>query len=399
MCRLMPGYMVADTARVPPTSPMSRSLRILHVSEAFGGGIVGVVAPLAERLTAAGHSVAIAYGVRPETPADVRHELSGDVEVFALPWRRRTLLEQLRAARALRELAAQWEPDVVHLHSSFAGLVGSLALSRRCVLVYSPHGYSFTRSSDAPLRLWAYKAAERFVARRVDVVAAVSESEAAQARAGVGARNVEVVPNGIPELDPGELPGVPTRPVPRVVGMGRADHQRQPDAAGRILAGVRDLAEIEWIGGGTPSDDGIRTLESHGVPVTGWLDQADARARLAEATAYLHWSAWDGRSLAVLEAMAHDVVVVASDIAANREVLSPEQVCATEDEAIELLRAIVTDGEVRDRLLAGQRARRDSYSALEMTSQWEAVYQRLSPGADRGMFLVPEPRPDVYSAP
>jgi glycosyltransferase involved in cell wall biosynthesis len=378
---------------------MSRSLRILHVSEAFGGGIVGVVAPLAERLTAAGHSVAVAYGVRPETPADVRHELSDDVEVFPLPWRKRTVAEQLRAAKALRQLAAEWEPDVVHLHSSFAGVVGSMALSRRYVLVYSPHGYSFTRSSDPLLRRRAYKAAERYVARRVDVVAAVSGSEAAQARAAVGAQSVEVVPNGIPELDPGALPEVPARVVPRAVGMGRADHQRQPDAAGRILASVRDVAEVEWIGGGTPSDEGIRTLESHGVPVTGWLEQPDARERLASATAYLHWSAWDGRSLAVLEAMACDVVVVASDIAANREVLSPEQVCATEKEAAELLRAVVTDEETRERLLAGQRTRRDAYSALEMATQWEAVYLAVSPGAERGPVLVPEPRPDVYSAP
>jgi len=185
---------------------MSRSLRILHVSEAFGGGIVGVVAPLAERLTGAGHSVAVAYGVRPETPADVRNELSDDVEVFPLPWHRRTMREQVRAAKALRRLAAEWEPDVVHLHSSFAGVVGSMALARRYVLVYSPHGYSFTRTTDAPLRRLAYRAAERYVARRVDVVAAVSESEAAQARAGVRAPAVEVVPNGIPELDPGALP-------------------------------------------------------------------------------------------------------------------------------------------------------------------------------------------------
>lgn len=378
---------------------MSRSLRILHVSEAFGGGIVGVVAPLAERLTESGHSVAVAYGVRPETPDDVRNELSEGVEVFALPWRRRTLPEQWRAARALRRLAAEWRPDVVHLHSSFAGVVGSTALAGRYVLVYSPHGYSFTRTSDAAPRRLAYLAAERYVARRVDAVAAVSESEAVHARKGARARSVEVVPNGIPQLDPGALPEVPPRPVRRVVGMGRADHQRQPDSAGRILASVRDVAEVEWIGGGTPSDEGIRTLESHGVSVSGWLEQSEARRRLGAATAYLHWSAWDGRSLAVLEAMACDVVVVASDIAANREVLSPEQVCASEQEAAELLRAVLTDDEVRERLLAGQRARRDSFSATQMTAQWEAVYQRVACDADRGRIPVPEPRPDVSSAP
>ena len=53
----------------------------------------------------------------------------------------------------------------------------------------------------------------------------------------------------------------------------------------------------------------------------------------------------------------------------------------------------------RERLLAGQRIRRDSYSAMEMAAQWEAVYMRFAPEAERGVILMPEPRPDVYSAP
>ncbi|HKN94020.1 MAG TPA: glycosyltransferase [Thermoleophilaceae bacterium] len=378
---------------------MSRSLRILHVSEAFGGGIVGVVAPLAERLADAGHSVAVAYGVRPETPANVRNEVSPDVEVFPLPWHKRSMREQLSAAKALRRLAAEWEPDVVHLHSSFAGVVGAMALGRRYTLVYSPHGYSFTRTSDPAPRRFAYRLAERYLARRVDVVAAVSESEARLAREAAHAPLVEVVPNGIPQLDPGATPEPLERPFARVAGMGRADHQRQPDAAGRILSSVSDVAEVEWIGGGTPSDDGIRVLASHGVNVTGWLEKDEARERLANATAYLHWSAWDGRSLAVLEAMAHDVVVVASDIEPNREILSPLQICSSEEEAAQLLRAVVTDEAVRERLLADQRERREGFSAMEMAAEWEAVYTRAAARVDRGVILVAEARADVSSAP
>jgi len=237
------------------------------------------------------------------------------------------------------------------------------------------------------------------VARRVHVVAAVSESEARLARDAARAPLVEVVPNGIPELDPGATPEPLERPVARVAGMGRADHQRQPDAAGRILSSVSDVAEVEWIGGGTPSDDGIRVLASHGISVTGWLEKAEARERLAKATAYLHWSAWDGRSLAVLEAMAHDVVVVASDIEANREILSPLQICSSEEEAAQLLRAVVTDEAVRERLLAEQRERRETYSAMAMAGEWELVYQHVAARADRGVILVTEARADVSSAP
>jgi glycosyltransferase involved in cell wall biosynthesis len=376
---------------------MSAPIRILHVAESFATGVAGVVIPLSEHLLDSGHSVAIAYGVRPETPADVRSHLRKEVELFPLPWVDRTVREQLSAARALRQLVREWDPDVVHLHSSFAGLVGSFTVRGR-PLVYSPHGYSFTRSSDSWLRRRAYRAAERYVSRRVAVVAAVSESEAAQARDAIGARNVDVVPNGIPALDPCAKPQVPEREQVRVVGMGRTNDQRQPDATGRILRGLKDVAEVEWIGGGLPGDNGTEILESHGVPVTGWLGHPEADERLAQATAYLHWSAWDGRALSVLEAMAHDVVVVASDIPANREVLGEEQVCASEQEAAELLRAVVTDAGVRERLLAAQRERRGAYSALEMSTRWEALYGRVV-RLPANAVVAPEPGSDVSLAP
>ncbi|HEY8582463.1 MAG TPA: glycosyltransferase family 4 protein [Capillimicrobium sp.] len=352
-------------------------LRILHVSEAFGGGLLGVVAELARRLADDGHTVAVAHGRRPETPADVPAALGPGIEVFALGWDRRTPAEQLRAARALRRLVRSWEPDVVHLHSSFAGVVGAVALPSGVPTVYSPHGYSFSRSSDGGARRRAYLTAERFVARRIDMLGGVSDSEADQARRIVGAPRVCVVCNGIPELDPGQLPAPVADRDRLIVGMGRADAQRQPDAAGRILARVRDVAEVRWIGGGTPTDEGIRVLESHGVPVTGWLEPAAAKAQLGRALAFLHWSAWDGQPLAILEAMARDVVVVASDIPANRDLVGPRQVCSTEDEAVELLRGVVEDPALREELLDEQRARRDRYSTRRMTDDWEAVYRRL----------------------
>jgi glycosyltransferase involved in cell wall biosynthesis len=187
---------------------------------------------------------------------------------------------------------------------------------------------------------------------------------------------------------------VPARLHPVVLGLGRADAARRPAGTGRILAALRDVAEVEWVGGGTATDAGIRTLQAHGIPVTGWLDQDEAKARLAGATAYLHWSAWDGQPLAVLEAMARDVAVVASDIPPNRELVGAAQVCAGEEEAIALLRAIVADAAVRDRLIDAQRERRAHYSAARMAGEWETVYRRLC-----GAAPVPEPQPGVPAAP
>ena len=76
--------------------------------------------------------------------------------------------------------------------------------------------------------------------------------------------------------------------------------------------------------------------------------------------------------------MAQDVVVVASDIPANRELLGPRQVCRTEEAAVELLRAVITEPALRADLLAEQRSRRTRHGADRMVTDWLGVYRRLS---------------------
>jgi glycosyltransferase involved in cell wall biosynthesis len=353
-------------------------VRILHVTEASGSGVLGVVKTLTEGTSAAGHHVAVAFGTRPETPADLQAWPTRGADAFPLPWHERTPRAQLTAARALRRLVRDWEPDVVHLHSSFAGVVGAIVLGGRVPLVYTPHGYAFQRVSESRSRLLAYRAAEWLVARRVTLVGAVSEAEGELARTRIRAPRVAVVPNGIPELDFDEPSPPPERIDPLVVAMGRLDAARSPAASARILAAVADLTAVRWIGGGPSAAES--TLRVANIEVTGWLPREQASSQLAGATACLHWSAWDGSPLAILEAMAHDVVVVASDIPPNRELLGPGQVVADEAEAVALLRAVLTDPQVRDALLERQRARRGRFSAQQMVAGWLALYERLAGG-------------------
>ena len=115
----------------------------------------------------------------------------------------------------------------------------------------------------------------------------------------------------------------------RSVGSWRPGH---PAATARILAAVSDVADVTWIGQAPHDED--EPLRSLGVPITGWLDHGEAVARLARASVMVHWSAGDGASLAVLEAMAVGTAVVASDIPANRELLGDAQVVSTQAEAI-----------------------------------------------------------------
>jgi glycosyltransferase involved in cell wall biosynthesis len=353
-------------------------LRILHVTEAAGSGTLEVVSTLCAGLIEAGHEVAVATGERPETPADLGAVLPAGVALRPLPWTRRTPSHQLAAARQLRRLAADWAPDVVHLHSSFAGAVGALALGGHRT-IYSPHAYSFARASEPAWRRAAYRSAERLIARRCALVGAVSHAEAELARTGARASRVVAVPNGIPELDPGRAPDPRPDRGRTVVAMGRIGPQRRPAESAWILSRLAGTASVEWIGGAPAAEDA--PLRAAGVPITGWLPRPQALDALAQAQVYLHWSAWDGQSLSILEALARDVVVVASDIPANRELVGGRQVVGTPEAALELARRVLDDDDLRASLLAAQRAARPRWGAARMVEDWIATYRRMSSAA------------------
>jgi glycosyltransferase involved in cell wall biosynthesis len=366
-------------------------MRILHVTEASASGTFEVVRSLAERLAADGHDVAVAAGRRPETAEDPASLFTADVEYIPFPWQRRTLLEQVSAARALRALVRRWRPDLVHLHSAFAGVVGVAALAHAGMpLVYTPHGSPLGRSSDGRLRIAAYRRIEAAVARRVALVGAVSQAEAALVTGVAPTARITVVPNGIAELDAGALPDVRTRTRARAVAFGRITRQRRPEETAHILRGLTPEAEVCWIGGGTPAD--IAPVRAAGVPITGWLPRVAAVEHLATATLLVHWSAWDGAALAVLEAMAHDVVVVGSDIPPNRELIGDAQVCDSVADAVQLGRAVLADPVLRLQLLQRQRARGARYGADGMATRWALEYRRV-------LGCAPAPAADAAEAP
>ncbi len=363
-----------------PAGATARPLRLLHVVESFGGGTYEVVRTLAAGLADAGHDVTVAHGRRPVTPSaqEIRQAFPPSISLVPLGWADRRLTSQLRAARTLHGLIRRLDPDVVHLHSSFAGFVGALALPRGAASVFTPHGYSISAPGLTRANRAARTAAERFVAHRVSVVGAVSAPEAELARQAAHARDVVVVPNGIPELDRGCEPAPRPRPVPRVVAMGRVEPARRPAETAAILRAVRDVAEVLWIGG--PGPDETRDPNLADIPSTGWLTRDEAFDALASAVVLVQWSAWEGLPLAVLEAFARDVIVVGSDIPALADLLGPGQVRAEPGAAAELVREAVVSPEVRSRLLAGQQRRRGAYSATAMVARWSAVYAALALG-------------------
>ncbi|MBD0330376.1 MAG: glycosyltransferase, partial [Thermoleophilia bacterium] len=181
-----------------------RALSVVHVTEPVDGGVARCALYLVGDQAARGWRVAVLAPPDREFAAAV--ERAG---ARALPWRlaarqaaaRRTGfpgLSLLRAARAVADAAAATRADVVHLHSSQAGLAGRLALRGRRPTVFLPNAWSFYAvdgiARSAVVR-W-----ERVAARWASAIVCASEGERRDGiRAGIRA-NWRMIPNGI-DLD------------------------------------------------------------------------------------------------------------------------------------------------------------------------------------------------------
>lgn len=54
------------------------------------------------------------------------------------------------------EIGIEWpelKPDVIHLHSSKAGVIGRVAFNGEIPMFYTPHGYSFLMENYKPMKI------------------------------------------------------------------------------------------------------------------------------------------------------------------------------------------------------------------------------------------------------
>lgn len=326
---------------------MSRS--ILHVAQPRDAGVPRVAAGLVADQVKRGLAVSVA------SPPDGELRLAAErAGARWLPWSATrdpgpaTLVEGRRLAAIIGEVDA----DLVHLHSSKAGLAGRLVLRGRRPVVFQPNAWSFEAAGGALGR--GAIAWERLGARWADVIVCVSGDERRRGeQAGVRGRFAEI-PNGVDlTLYPvatqedrsaarAALGVAPETPL--AVTVGRLARQKGQDvllsAWPRVLERVHD-AELVLVGDG-PDRDELEALAAPRVRFAG--AGQDVAAWLAAATVTVLPSRWEaGLSLVAMEAMASARSVVSADVAGTREGLAEGCGAVVAIEAVEPLAVEVAE--------------------------------------------------------
>lgn len=300
-----------------------RALEVINTSRLSGGAehLRRLAGPLIE----AGWEVTIACPADGPV-ADSWRGLGAKVEHVDMMRRR----VNPGAILELRRLMLRLRPDLIHCHGTRAAFLGGLArrAATRAPMLYTVHGFSFRKEMTGVQRGF-YLLVEKLLCRTAGRVIFVSQADADEARRrGLAGRTpCSVIPNGVDarRFAPRRaMSGSPDSPL--VVTVARLVPQKGIEYlidAAAIVHRESPGCRFQIVGDG-PLLPALRArARSLGLDETLFFTGASAQVEeiLAAADIFVLPSLWEGLPMALLEAMAAGLPVVATDTSGSREII------------------------------------------------------------------------------
>ncbi|MCF9124664.1 glycosyltransferase [Vibrio parahaemolyticus] len=308
--------------------------KVLHITEAFGGG---VQTALYSYVHSSRHEPYEHFLLARARHNDLIKDSNHDV--FAqTKWVEGGLLQFVRDAN---QTINDIKPDIVHLHSSKAGFLGRFLKLNRARLVYTPHCYAFEREDISGFARQLYKALEKVMLNKIDVVAGCSQRECDLA-ISIGAKRAELLNNYVSYQSATRV-GRDHQAALNIVVLGRVAPQKDPRFLLNTLRCLNRFAlnrqlDITWIGGGDKELE--QALRAEGVLVTGMLPRDEVVKKLQASDLYLHTAAWEGMPLTILEAAKLHLPMVIRSIGATKDLNYPFLAQTPEDMAKQMTHCI-----------------------------------------------------------
>jgi glycosyltransferase involved in cell wall biosynthesis len=310
-----------------------------------------------------------------------------------------------RAYRALRKAIRRLQPEVVHTHSSKAGILGRAAAwhERVPAVIHTIHGLPFG-PSETRLKNQLYIALERWAARRCHAIVGVCDAMADQALdAGVGVREqYSTVYSGM-DVDTFLNPKRSRESVRQELGLADQDVAfgtvaRLFERKGHddILAVAHEVlrrnpnVRFVFIGDGILRDRLVRETErlgvAHAFRFTGLVPPDQIPELLHGLDAVVHPSLREGLARVLPQALLVERPVISYDIDGAREVVLPETGILLAPRDLEGLTAAILrlagDDQLRARM--GQEGRyrfAHQFRHETMTAQLRSLYERVLAGS------------------
>lgn len=339
-------------------------MRIMHITEALGGGVLNIIHQLASLQSNDDHNVIIVHSRRSDTPKPDELAMLFPQPVKCIELSMETSISPLRDLNgliAIIKLINKEAPDVVHLHSSKAGVLGRLAckiIGRSNSCFYTPHGFSFLRKDLSIRKRHIFAKIEKLSSYFGGTTIACSQSELEHAVNSAGQKRSVLVENSIPlEL---VTKAIGSTESCQIVSSGRLCNQKNPSAFCQLAVELsNEPASFLWIGDGELKQElMVDGSFPTNLTVTGWISRTLVAKHLHHSDIFIMTSLWEGMPLALIEAQASGLPSVVLDVEGCKDIVTngiTGFVCQDITDMKDKIRLLIADTALREKMGAAAR--------------------------------------------
>lgn len=288
----------------------------------MGGASVHVL-DLANYAIQQGHEVTIIVGGK-----GIFNQKANEKEINCISSRRlvRAIhpINDFLAFFELKKLIVSIAPDVVHLHSTKAGVIGRLvARSLGIPAIFTAHGWAFTEGVSS-FHAKLYKQVERFMSRLSSKIITVSTYDKYLAVENNVASEelIETVHNGVPIIECNFVKR--QHDACSLIMVARFD---QPKNHKDLITALLQISHLSWqleLVGSGPLLSEVKNYTNqlgleHRVTFSG--ECHDVANRISQADIFLLISNWEGLPLTIIEAMRARLPVIVSNVGGVSELV------------------------------------------------------------------------------
>ena len=299
--------------------------KILHIVESFGGGVFSFLVDLVNN-TIDQYEIIIAYGLREQTPQNFESYFPNNVKFIKIEnfERQINLIKEIRALFEIKKTIKDYNPDIVHLHSSKAGFLGRFATNcKKKKVIYNPHGFSFLMKDNFKIKRIIYWLIEKSSTIKKCIIVACSKGEYEEALKL--SKNSICINNGIDILKlENEIKDLKENNIDynnlKICIVGRIDYQKNPKMFNEIAQRFSKFS-FTWIGDGKLKTE----LTNHKKKVTGWKSRKEVLKILNDNDIFILTSLWEGLPISLLEAMYLKKICIVSNCIGNRDIIQNKE--------------------------------------------------------------------------
>ena len=356
--------------------------KIVHIVESFGGGVYSVLIDLINNISE-DFDITILYGERKETPENFKQDFNRNVKFVKIEnfTRSINLKKDLKAIKEVKRNIKIINPDIVHLHSSKAGIIGRLAVSgRKIKMFYNPHGFSFLKQDDSKIKRLIYWWIEKITAILNSKCTIIGCSKGEYEEAKKINKNSVCINNGI-NIEKLEqlIKGLSEKPRDcnnlNICTVGRIGFQKNPKLFNQIAEAFPNI-QFTWIGDGEDKEKNI--LTSKNITITGWQDKSGVLKKLNDNDIFILCSLWEGLPISLLEAMYMKKICIVSNVIGNRDVIENKKngfIVNDIQEYIEIINSILNNNKELDIKESAYKSISDKYNTSKMLEEYKSIYK------------------------